>query len=104
MSVIIAILLAYAFGLSFVGYVSVLSLLNRSDIKIGSVVRRVIVAAHFCIGIAGMVLVPAYLYGQMKQSIDESAALAFGIALLLILLMLFFAARIRERYSGPDHE
>lgn len=99
MSIIFATLLAYALGLAFAGYVSVLWVIKRNCAGENVFLRWTFIAAHFLLGIGGMLVVPAYLYGRFKYAIDENAAVAFGFSLLLSVFAVLLLARALNSVS-----
>lgn len=85
-----AVLIAYVLGLALVGYVGILWLLSR---MIEGRKLLILKLVHFCGGIGGMVLMPAYFYGQNKRDMDESAVITFGAALMLSMGMSFLVGQ-----------
>lgn len=90
-AIFLAIASAYALGLAILGYVHLLAFLQRlGGFRRWSPLAVVIAkGAHFVMGIAGMVIAPAFLHGRLKGDIGNLAGIAFGVTILLVLVLVF---------------
>lgn len=99
LTIILSIAVAYLLGLGVLGYICLLGLLQYECKlkKVSPLVMNLLTVTHFILGIAGLLIVPAFLYGKFKASLPSEVGFIFAIAQTVVLGLVFFVIRKLNR-------
>lgn len=98
-AILLSIASAYLIGLAVLGYVCVLWLLQFEckRRKVSLWFMNFLIVTHFCFGIAGILIVPSFLYGKFKANLASEVGLSFAIAEIVVLSLVFVILRELNR-------
>ena len=106
--IILSIAVAYLLGLAILGNIFVSWLLQAEckRRKIRPLLMHFLTVIQFCFGSAGIVILPAFLYGKIKANLSSEIGIIFAVTEFAVLWLVFLAVKELnkklKRFEEPE--